>query len=80
MRLAVDTGSTETLVMPEVTDTLGYNARAGEAITVIRTAIGKEQGYLLRVAKFSRWATTCRTSAYTSMTFRTASAWKDSSA
>jgi aspartyl protease family protein len=53
VRLAVDTGSTETLLMPQVTDTLGYSARAGEAITVIRTAIGKEQGYLLRVAKFS---------------------------
>jgi hypothetical protein len=32
---------------------LGYSAREAEAITVIRSAIGKEQGYLMRVAKVS---------------------------
>lgn len=50
--LAVDTGSSVTLVVPEVTDALGYSARDGETITVIRSAIGSEQGYLMRVAKF----------------------------
>jgi predicted aspartyl protease len=53
VRLAVDTGSSETLLIPEVTDRLGYSARAGDAITVIRSAIGKEQGYTMRVARFS---------------------------
>lgn len=53
VELAVDTGSSETLIIPEVTDDLGYSARDGEAITVIRSPIGREQGYLMRVAKFS---------------------------
>jgi predicted aspartyl protease len=53
VELAVDTGASETLIIPEVTDDLGYSARYGEAITVIRSPIGREQGYLMRVAKFS---------------------------
>ncbi len=53
LRLAFDTGSSETLVMPEYTDALGYNPRHGEAITVIRSAIGEERGYMLRVARFT---------------------------
>ena len=52
LRLAFDTGSSETLVMPEHVDALGYSPRQGEAITVIRSAIGDEQGYMLRVARF----------------------------
>ena len=52
LRLAFDTGSSETLVMPEYTDALGYSPRQGEAITVIRSAIGEERGYMLRVARF----------------------------
>jgi len=36
VELAVDTGASETLIIPEVTDALGYGARDGEAITVIR--------------------------------------------
>ena len=46
LRLAVDTGATETLLLPEVTDALGYSARLADAVTVIRSAIGKEQGYM----------------------------------
>ncbi len=53
LRLALDTGSSETLVMPEFTDGLGYSPRDGEAITVIRSAIGDERGYMLRVARFA---------------------------
>lgn len=53
VELAVDTGASETLIIPEVTDDLGYGARDGEAITVIRSPIGREQGYLMRVARFS---------------------------
>jgi predicted aspartyl protease len=53
VELAVDTGASETLIIPEVTDDLGYGARDGEAITVIRSPLGREQGYLMRVAKFS---------------------------
>ena len=53
VRMAVDTGSSETLVVPDVTDELGYGAHAGEAITVIRSVVGREQGYMMRVATFS---------------------------
>jgi hypothetical protein len=53
VRLAVDTGSDQTLIVPEALDDIGYSAREGEAITVIRSALGREPGYLLRVAHFS---------------------------
>lgn len=52
LRLAVDTGAEQTLIVPGVLDQLGYSAREGEAIMVIRSAIGEEPGYLLRVSKF----------------------------
>jgi predicted aspartyl protease len=53
LSLAIDTGSSETVVAPEIVDDLGYSPRDGEAITTVRAAIGKEQGYTLRVARFS---------------------------
>ncbi|MCC7383907.1 MAG: retropepsin-like domain-containing protein [Deltaproteobacteria bacterium] len=52
VRLALDTGSDQTLIVPEILDELRYSPRHGEAITVIRSAIGREPGYLLRVSKF----------------------------
>lgn len=52
LRLAVDTGSTETILMPEILDEIGYSPRQGEAITAIRSVVGVERGYLLRVARF----------------------------
>jgi len=53
LQIALDTGSSETLVVPEVTEALGYGARDGEQVTVIRSAIGREQGYMMRVARFA---------------------------
>jgi len=53
VRFALNTGSSATLVLPEVTDDLGYSARDGDAITVIRSPIGNERGYMMRVASFS---------------------------
>jgi predicted aspartyl protease len=53
LRLVLDTGAAETIVIPEVLDELGYNPRQGEAITVIRSAVGREEGYLIRVARFA---------------------------
>jgi len=35
-------------------DDLGYSPRQGEAIATVRTAVGKEQGCLLRISRF--WA------------------------
>jgi predicted aspartyl protease len=53
LRLVLDTGAAETIVVPEVLDELGYNPRDGEQITVMRSAVGREHGYLARVARFA---------------------------
>lgn len=53
IRLVLDTGAAETIVIPEVIDELGYSPRDGEQLTVMRSAVGRELGYLLRVARFS---------------------------
>lgn len=52
LSLAFDTAASETHIVPEIIDDLGYSPRQGVAITSVRSAIGKEQGYLLRVARF----------------------------
>jgi hypothetical protein len=43
LSLAFDTAATETHIVPEIVDDLGYSPRQGEAITSVRSAIGKEQ-------------------------------------
>jgi predicted aspartyl protease len=53
LRLVLDTGAAETIVIPEVLDELGYSPRDGEATTVIRSAVGREEGYLIRVVRFA---------------------------
>jgi clan AA aspartic protease (TIGR02281 family) len=50
--LAVDTGAMDTVVTPELIDELGYSPRDGERVTTVRTALGKEHGYSLRVKRF----------------------------
>ena len=52
-RLAVDTGSSDTVVNPDLVENLGYTVRDGEHVMTIRSAIGKEQGWTLRVKRFS---------------------------
>ncbi len=52
--LAIDTGSAHTVIAAGIIDELGYSPRQGEGVTSVRTAVGREQGYLLRVARF--WA------------------------
>ena len=52
LRLVFDTGAAETIIIPEVLDELGYSPLDAEAITVIRSAVGSESGYLIRVSKF----------------------------
>jgi len=39
--------------MPSIVDDLGYSPRDGERVTTVRSAIGAEQGYTLRVKRFS---------------------------
>jgi predicted aspartyl protease len=53
LNLALDTGAAETIVIPDVLDVLGYSAREGDQITVMRSAVGREQGYMIRVARFA---------------------------
>jgi len=52
LRLAIDTGSSDTVVTPDFVEKLGYSARDGERVMTIRSAIGKEQGFTLRVKRF----------------------------
>jgi hypothetical protein len=42
----------DTHVTPDVIDELGYSPAEGEAITSVRSAVGKEPGYMLRVQRF----------------------------
>jgi len=51
--MVLDTGSAETVVIPEVLDELGYSARTADRITVMRSAVGREQGYLICVHRFA---------------------------
>lgn len=52
LRLVFDTGAGETIIVPEILDELGYNPRQGEAITVMRSVVGREHGYMIRVERF----------------------------
>jgi predicted aspartyl protease len=51
--LALDTASSDTVVSPEVVDLVGYSPRDGEHVMTVRSAIGKEHGWTLRVKRFS---------------------------
>jgi hypothetical protein len=53
VHLAIDTGSSDTVLAPDIMDELGYSPRDGEQITTVRSAVGKEQGYTLVVKRFS---------------------------
>lgn len=50
--LALDTAASHTHVTPDIIDGLGYSPAEGEAITSVRSAVGKEPGYMLRVQRF----------------------------
>lgn len=51
LEMVLDTGASVTVVAPAVLDRLGYSPRDGHAITTMRSAIGEEPGYLIRVAR-----------------------------
>jgi predicted aspartyl protease len=51
--LVLDTGAAATTILPEILDEIGYGARDGNKPTRVRSAIGEEHGYTLRVAEFS---------------------------
>jgi predicted aspartyl protease len=51
--LALDTAATQTHIIPDVLDELGYSPRQGDTITSITSAIGEEPGYMMPIARFS---------------------------
>jgi hypothetical protein len=53
LSLAFDTAATETHIVLEIIDDLGYSPSQGDSITSIRSAIGREPGYFLRVDRFA---------------------------
>ena len=59
LSLAFDTAATETHIIPDILDDLGYNPRDGEQVTVVRSAIGSERGYMRRVTRFAALGFTC---------------------
>jgi predicted aspartyl protease len=50
--LALDTGSSATVIVPDTLDEIGYSPRDGQVITTVTSAVGQEQGYILRLAGF----------------------------
>jgi predicted aspartyl protease len=53
LRFALDTGATETLVVPDILDGLGYSARDGIKITLVSGVVEEQTGYELPVHRFS---------------------------
>jgi hypothetical protein len=53
LSLAVDTAATHTHIVPDILDDLGYSPRDGEQVTVVRSAIGREPGYMMRATRFA---------------------------
>ena len=52
-RFAVDTGAGMTMLDHGIAEAAGYSARDGEKPVGVRSAIGREVGYTLRVARFA---------------------------
>jgi hypothetical protein len=77
LRLILDTGAAETIVVPEVLDELGYSPRDGEEIRVMRSAVGREEAYLIRVAASRALVIARMIFASTSRTSRKGGASKD---
>lgn len=53
LRLAFDTAATQTHVIPEFLDEIGYGRQFGDRITSITSAIGHEPGYMMPITRFS---------------------------
>lgn len=53
VRLVLDTGAAMTTLTPTLLDKLGYGPRDGVCRTRIRSALGQEEGYVLRVEAFA---------------------------
>lgn len=53
LTLALDTAATQTRIIPDALDDVGYGPRDGDRVTSITSAIGEEAGYMMKVSKFS---------------------------
>lgn len=53
LTLALDTAATQTHIIPDALDDVGYGPRDGDRVTSITSAIGEEAGYMMKVSKFS---------------------------
>jgi predicted aspartyl protease len=53
VRLILDTGASQTIIVPDILDDIGYSPRDGIKTSTVSTAISREQGYMLRVARFT---------------------------
>ena len=51
--VALDTAASDTLIVPDVLDALGYNPRHAEGLTSVTSVVGIEKGYRLRVDELS---------------------------
>ena len=49
LQLVLDTGASQTILVPEVIHELGYGARQGEALSAVVSPLGRELGYRIRV-------------------------------
>jgi predicted aspartyl protease len=56
-RFVLDTGAVFTTMTPELAELIGYSARDGVRRTRVHTAVGSEDGYLLRVAELEALGT-----------------------
>ncbi len=50
-RFVLDTGAVFTTMIPELAELIGYSPRDGVRRTRVHTAVGEEEGYVLRVAE-----------------------------
>lgn len=53
LSLALDTAATQTHVIPEFLDEIGYGPQHGDRITSVTSAIGDEPGYMMPVTRLS---------------------------
>ena len=51
VRFAVDTGAGRTQIEPWLLQSIGYTEQHREARTVVRSVVGEERGFLVRVAR-----------------------------
>jgi predicted aspartyl protease len=53
VRLVLDTGAVLTTLVPRIAESIGYTSAARVARSVIRPAVAKEHGYIIRLAQLS---------------------------